>query len=1698
MTCNFLHYLPAATTRKSGLLVLILLVAMTSAHGGYLALFDAQDLSQSTQIWHHIPVANNNSLPGNLSVLPSFAHQTAVLGTERSRHALHLGWIGLIVMAWFAWWRKKVERKENEYFVSDLQRKTLRGHRAAFRRSQRIKTTEPAVATVMEESLQPNVIKAHRKNNNRGRMLTRTPVKGIRKAIVGVELPVEAGPDDDGEWNVQELLQRLILFQTITETIDQGLAWVDHRGQLLYVNPACQRMLGIDSPVEMARKTAWRYLNPRHINSVQRQIRRQLLLKGYFTGEMTLTLKDGSALPVLASINEVSTDEKNGRAYVIAITDLKEQKRAEEQTRMVRQLQDDLMRNIPIAERLMTTAYGILDAFQMDFCQIWLAHEGSLEEITHGEESICGFCCKSPQKGQLLQAKGPFLNRQLQDESIPVFCYEDGAAALFTAGHLSSSDVAQDPLVPGREWAGELGLTSFNGHLLRPANSAAIGVLGVYGRRRLTNDEKILLSSLCYAISQAILQAQIQDEHRREEERFRRIFEESTDPIFLYYKDGTIVDTNDAGCRLLGMERAELLARNILEFSDPNGPQHIGGLLASYADSRFEMRIKLENGRKMHLDVSARAVSSSEGLIQAVMRDITHRKEAEESLRRREEELRIIFEAMPTGVLLVDSQAKTIELANKVAANILGVPVGGLYGANMNQFEWKAESENEVADKEVNEDGSEDFLKDGDGTEDFLKDAKGQSIPVIRTITPLNLHGRQFHLQSFTDITALRQAQDQLRKQNDFLHSVLESLTHPFSVIDANTYEVKVANSAAGPVARKVGAKCHSMSHGNAEPCNEKDHPCPIRLIKKTCSSVTVEHVHKMGDGTSKLVEVHGYPIFDDEGKVSEIIEYCIDVTERHEAQQRLQESEQLLRTTIESTADGIYVSDADGNIKLWNNRLMQIWGVTNETMKICNREELVKHASSLMLNSEDFIQRWQQVKTCAEPALDILRLKDGRLIHRFSAALVTNDQIMGRICSFRDVTDQAKAEQALIQAQARLERAISGTSDSLWEWDLMSNEVWFSPLMLVQLGYEEGEFAHDFETWRAHIHPDDVNLLDEALHNHLKFGKSYDVEYRIRTKDERYIWFRTRGEATRDADGKPTILAGSNQDITIRKQAQRALAEKEEYLRIVMSTIQTGVVISTTADDIIVDANRHALKLIGHTLGELRGQPATKWVCDGESPTESGFNRTADGQLRTSYNGILQVRLSQATTMVQGRGMRVRTFQDITDIKALLDQQAVNIGLANRVLSLVNAGTPRHIPLAHDCELFVHRFSMPCHAAGGDHDFVRVIYPSQSPDHLGTTVISVKDQSGHEVNCVLRSIITDLLHNAMLSRAPNEALEEVITHLNNDIIQLGAFDADDFVTAVVAQIDNATLNMRYLSCGHPPFIIIRGGNILTFPDVNVDARNLPLASLRGIAFKAGDIQLRPGDHILFYTDGLLELPKFENAEIPSQELHQLILKVLSEHKPCPVSVLIEDLLRRATMAESQDSRSLLSKILTDDITLLGVEVEYRDAAEDIVIQPQSDDEVGAWVDQINDDIERWWKKSGFQGNTNALGTILEEGLLNAWKHGNKRDPNKVIRVRWRVGNDFQLEIIDQGKGFMSGEVSNPTLPSNMLFEHGRGIFMIRYYADHVCWVDGGTRMIASLGRYAQGPSGGELLTARQSTTLSSIWQSDISKPLTT
>ena len=137
---------------------------------------------------------------------------------------------------------------------------------------------------------------------------------------------------------------------------------------------------------------------------------------------------------------------------------------------------------------------------------------------------------------------------------------------------------------------------------------------------------------------------------------------------------------------------------------------------------------------------------------------------------------------------------------------------------------------------------------------------------------------------------ALRESREQFQKQNEFLNNVLESLTYPFYVIDACDYTVKMANSTARQGKLPEKATCYMVSHKRDKPCGGANHTCPLKVIKKTGKPVTVEHIHHDKDGNPRYVEVHAYPIFDSEGNVSQITEYCIDITERKQTELRQDE----------------------------------------------------------------------------------------------------------------------------------------------------------------------------------------------------------------------------------------------------------------------------------------------------------------------------------------------------------------------------------------------------------------------------------------------------------------------------------------------------------------------------------------------------------------------------------------------------------------------------------------------------------------------------------------------------------------------------------------------------------------------------------------------------------------------------------------
>ncbi|MBU3937512.1 MAG: diguanylate cyclase, partial [Proteobacteria bacterium] len=162
----------------------------------------------------------------------------------------------------------------------------------------------------------------------------------------------------------------------------------------------------------------------------------------------------------------------------------------------------------------------------------------------------------------------------------------------------------------------------------------------------------------------------------------------------------------------------------------------------------------------------------------------------------------------------------------------------------------------------------------------------------------------------------------EIARQNSFLHTVLDALPFPFYVIDAHDYRVKIINRAAGT--NEAGdLTCHALSHKSTTPCEGGEHPCPMVEVKKTGKPVVLEHLHYNRQGAQRVMEVHGYPIFDESGNIVQMIESSVDITQRKVAEDALRRSEANLQNFLDNANDLIQILGLNGKF-LYVNRAWQ------------------------------------------------------------------------------------------------------------------------------------------------------------------------------------------------------------------------------------------------------------------------------------------------------------------------------------------------------------------------------------------------------------------------------------------------------------------------------------------------------------------------------------------------------------------------------------------------------------------------------------------------------------------------------------------------------------------------------------------------------------------------------------------------------
>jgi PAS domain S-box-containing protein len=176
-------------------------------------------------------------------------------------------------------------------------------------------------------------------------------------------------------------------------------------------------------------------------------------------------------------------------------------------------------------------------------------------------------------------------------------------------------------------------------------------------------------------------------------------------------------------------------------------------------------------------------------------------------------------------------------------------------------------------------------------------------------------------------------------------------------------------------------------------------------------------------------------------------------------------------------------------------------------------------------------------------------RRKDGTIfdIEYSTSLLVVNGKELV-IGMDRDSTARKQAEKALRASEERWHLAVAGSNEGVWDWNLETDQMWYSPRWKAILGYAEDEFPDQRSEWLAQVHPDDRASLDDALKAHLRqHADIFQCEYRIRNKDGSWSWALVRGKALFSADGRARRMVGTHADISRQKNAEADLRQAKE-----------------------------------------------------------------------------------------------------------------------------------------------------------------------------------------------------------------------------------------------------------------------------------------------------------------------------------------------------------------------------------------------------------------------------------------------------------------------------------------------------------------------------------------------------------------------
>ncbi len=497
-------------------------------------------------------------------------------------------------------------------------------------------------------------------------------------------------------------------------------------------------------------------------------------------------------------------------------------------------------------------------------------------------------------------------------------------------------------------------------------------------------------------------------------------------------------------------------------------------------------------------------------------------------------------------------------------------------------------------------------------------------------------------------------------------------------VIQSNNFVIEGLECTESDV---IGKNCFKLVHKTSSSIPE----CPLIRAKQSLKRESMEMQEN-----GKWFEITVDPILDENGKYNGAVHILTDISGRKKMESDLQESRVMYQAIFEATGTATMVVEEDGTIIAANNQCLLDTGYSPEELVGTKWTNYVAPESLELMLKYHKLRREDPEKAPKKYEVRLINKKK-----EIRDVLLDVGMIPGTkqsVVSMLDITERKRAEENLRRSEELLKESQVIAHVGSWVLDIINDVLVWSDEVYRIFGLLPQEFKATYEAFLESVHPDDRKAVNDAYMGSIKQNlDSYEIEHRIVRKDNGEIRFvHEKCRHIMDSTGKIIRSIGIVQDITERKQAEKALQESEKRFSAIFHTSPVAIALTRMEDNTLLDVNEAWERITGYSKSDAIGhktQELNLWVKPDERKKmiESLKNQNiASGEvdIRRKNGDIYNVLMLAVIINIDGENYLLTMAQDITERKRaeekILEQfdelkrwQNVILGREERIIEL-------------------------------------------------------------------------------------------------------------------------------------------------------------------------------------------------------------------------------------------------------------------------------------------------------------------------------------------------------------------------------------------------------------------------------------------